>query len=595
MRPRARGSRFAPVDKAKDVQGTLKRLWGYFREYRYQLLGLAGLVLGGSAVGLLAPYLIGRAVDTIPVLQDGPKPLAIVTVGLLAAYVVEAAARFLETYLMAGVAQHIVLQLRNQLFAKLQELPLAYFDRHPHGEIMSRAVNDLDNVSTTVASSLTHLMSSVLVIGGSLVMMLMLSPALTAASLITVPLVYFVGKVITAKTRQLYRTQQAALGRLNGYIEEMVSGVLAVKAFNQEDRVIDSFAVINADLREVGVKAEIWAGFLMPLMNVISNLGFTAVAAVGGVLALRGTVTVGIIASFLGYSRQFVRPLNEVASIFNTLQSAVASAERVFEIMDEAEEPEDAPGSVAMCGCKGEITFEGVSFAYREGDDVLCDVSFHVPAGTSLAIVGATGSGKTTIVNLLTRYYDVRKGRILIDGIDVRDYTRASLRSNLGVVLQDTYLFAGTVEHNIRYGRLDASFEEVVRAAQLAKADGFIRRLPQGYQTELAESGSSLSQGQRQLIAIARAVLADPAILILDEATSSVDTRTEALIQEALAELMRGRTSIIVAHRLSTIRNADQILVLDHGRVVEIGSHQELLAKRGLYYRLYTSQMSETA
>jgi len=544
---------------------------------------------------MMIPYLTGRAVDSIALGGNDAGPLAKVVLVLLAAYGIDAGVRFLQNFLMAGISQRIVLLLRQEIFAKLQSLPLAFFDRHTHGEVMSRVANDLDNVSSTIAQSTIQLMSSVLVISGSFVMMVMLNPALTAASLITVPLVFSVGKMVTKRTRTLFRTQQAALGQLNGYVEEMVSGMLVVKAFNQEERVKETFAQINSSLKDVGVKAEIWSGFLMPLMNVISNVGFTAVAAVGGILALRGTVTVGLIASFLGYSRQFVRPLNETASIFNSLQSAIASAERVFEVIDEEEEPEDRPDAAALGPDAGEITFKNVSFAYRAGEDVLHDVSFHVPAGSSLAIVGATGSGKTTIVNLLTRYYDVDRGQILIDGIDVRDYTRESLRKSFGVVLQDTYLFADTIERNIRYGRLDASFEEVVQAAKLARADGFIRRLPKGYETELTESGSSLSQGQRQLIAIARALLADPAILILDEATSSVDTRTELLIQAALAELMHGRTSIIVAHRLSTIRDADQILLLDQGRVVEIGSHRELMARRGMYYNLYTSQFSDAS
>ncbi len=595
MRPGGRGRRprGMPVEKAKNVRGTVRRLWQYFGGQRRALVFLAVLVILGSAVGLAIPYLIGKAVDTIEIVNGGLQPLAIVVLVLLMAYIVEAVTRFGQNYIMAGVSQHVVLVLRRSVFAKLQTLPLSFFDKYTHGEIMSRIANDLDNVSGTVAQSTAHLMASVLTLGGSFIMMVILSPALTAASLITIPLVYVVGKVVTSRTRRLYRSQQAALGRLNGHVEEMVSGVLEVKAFNREEEVIQSFAQINEELRNVGVKADIWSGFLMPLMNVISNLGFTAVAAVGGVLAVKELITVGVIASFLSYSRQFVRPLNEVASIYNGLQSALASAERVFEIMDEAEEPEDTENAVELVNPSGEITFKGVSFAYIEGEPVLHNVSFHVPAGSSLAIVGATGSGKTTIINLLTRYYDVQQGQILIDGLDIRAYTRSSLRQNLGVVLQDTYLFAGTIADNIRYGRLDASFEEIVQAAKLARADGFIRRLPKGYDTELSESGSSLSHGQRQLIAIARAILADPSILILDEATSSVDTRTELGIQEALDELLKGRTSIIVAHRLSTIRDADQILLLDQGRVVENGSHQDLLAKRGAYYKLYTSQFSE--
>ena len=594
MRPGGRGGRRGmPVQKSKDALGTVKRLWKYFAGQRGPLLILVFMVMVSSLVGLAIPYLIGRAIDTTGTKQGNQTVLATVVIALLVAYVVDALICFGQNYLMAGVSQRVVSQLRRALFAKLQHLPLAFFDKHTYGEVMSRLANDLDNVSSIVTQSTIQLISSVLLIGGSLVMMVILSPPLTVASMITVPLVFIVGKSITRKTRSLFRTRQEAIGQINGHIEEMVSGAVVVKAFNQEERVIAIFDQINRDLQDVGIRAEVWSGFMMPLMNVINNLGFTAVAAVGGVLAVRGLVTVGIIASFLNYSRQFVRPLNEVASIFNSLQSAVASAERVFEIMDEIEEPEDREGARGLENAAGEITFCDVSFGYDEDFQVLRGVSFHVPAGSSLAIVGATGSGKTTIVNLLTRYYDVNQGAILIDGKDLREYTRGSLRDCFGVVLQDTYLFSGTIADNIRYGRLDATLAEVKEAATLAKADGFIRRLPQGYHTRLTESGGSLSQGQRQLIAIARAVLADPSILILDEATSSVDTRTELQIQEALGGLMKGRTSIIVAHRLSTIRDADKIMLLDNGQVIEMGSHDELLAREGAYYRLYSSQFSQ--
>lgn len=594
MCPGGRGGRRGmPVQKSKDALGTVKRLWKYFAGQRGPLLILVFMVMVSSLVGLAIPYLIGRAIDTTGTKQGNQTVLATVVIALLVAYVVDALIRFGQNYLMAGVSQRVVSQLRRALFAKLQHLPLAFFDKHTYGEVMSRLANDLDNVSSIVTQSTIQLISSVLLIGGSLVMMVILSPPLTVASMITVPLVFIVGKSITRKTRSLFRTRQEAIGQINGHIEEMVSGAVVVKAFNQEERVIAIFDQINRDLQDVGIRAEVWSGFMMPLMNVINNLGFTAVAAVGGVLAVRGLVTVGIIASFLNYSRQFVRPLNEVASIFNSLQSAVASAERVFEIMDEIEEPEDREGARGLENAAGEITFCDVSFGYDEDFQVLRGVSFHVPAGSSLAIVGATGSGKTTIVNLLTRYYDVNQGAILIDGKDLREYTRGSLRDCFGVVLQDTYLFSGTIADNIRYGRLDATLAEVKEAATLAKADGFIRRLPQGYHTRLTESGGSLSQGQRQLIAIARAVLADPSILILDEATSSVDTRTELQIQEALGELMKGRTSIIVAHRLSTIRDADKIMLLDNGQVIEMGSHDELLAREGAYYRVYSSQFSQ--
>ena len=587
------GTRGMPVQKAKDIQGTLKRLWKYFAlERRFLLLALAFIVLG-TAVGLAIPYLMGQAVDSMAGMGSQFGQFFIIVLALLVAYVVDALVRFGGEYLMVRVSQTVVLRLRRALFAKLQGLPLAFFDTHTHGEVMSRIANDLDNVSSIVAQAALQLTSATLMISGSFIFMLILSPPLTLASMVTIPLVFWFGKSISKRTRRLFKEQQTLLGRLNGHVEEMVSGILVVKAFNQEDRVIERFEELNNALRTVGVKAEIWSGFIMPLMNVISNLGFVAVATVGGVLAVKGLVTIGILASFLNYSRQFSRPLMEVASIYNSLQSALASAERVFEILDETEEEKDQEGALEAQALAGEIHFKHVFFSYEQGYPVLQDVSFHVPAGSSLAIVGATGSGKTTIISLLARYYDVRGGEILIDGRDLRNYRRDSLRGCFGVVLQDTYLFSGTIEDNIRYGRLNATQEEVQRAAQLARADGFIKRLPQGYQTELVESGSSLSQGQRQLMAIARAVLADPTILILDEATSSVDTRTELQIQEALAELMKGRTSIIVAHRLSTIVDADQILFLDQGRVVEIGSHKELLEKKGAYFKLYSSQFSQ--
>jgi ATP-binding cassette subfamily B protein len=581
-----------PGAKPKHFRETMARLWQYFGKERRLLALVFGLVLLSVGLGLAGPYLIGRAIDAIAAGSRGVRfgMLQAAILALLAAYLTDSGVSFLQGWLMAGIAQRIVQNLRHALFAKLQKLPVAFFDQRTHGELMSRLSNDVDNISGTISQSATQLMASGFTILGSFLMMLALSPLLTLAGLITIPLVFLLTRTIAGRTRLLFKEQQAVLGQLNGQIEETISGIQVVKAFNHETEVIADFDTVNDRLCAVGVKAQIWSGYIMPLMNVINNLGFAAVAGVGGVLAVRGRITIGVIASFLSYSRQFGRPLNDLANIFNTLQTAVAGAERVFEILDEAEEPDDRPGAVPLFQPRGRVVFEKVSFGYRPDRPILKEVSFTAEAGSSTALVGPTGAGKTTIVNLLARFYDVSAGRILIDGRDIREYTRDSLRRCFGIVLQDTYLFTGTIADNIKYGRPGAGDEEVRRAARLANADEFIRRLPQGYATPLAESGRELSQGQRQLLAIARAILADPAILILDEATSNVDTRTELRIQEAMLKLMSGRTSFIIAHRLSTIRDADTIMVIDGGRIVERGSHDQLLASQGVYRAIYDSQ-----
>lgn len=593
---RGRRPRGMPVEKAKDVQGTVRKLWDYFSNQRSMLVLLFALIFISTAIGLAVPYLVGRGIDAIGSPEGVNFALVkIIVFTLLAAYLIDAMLDFSQGWFVASMSQEIVLRLRNSVFAKLQKLPISFFDRHTHGEIMSRLANDIDNVSTTIAQSTTQLMSSVMMITGSFVMMLVLSPILTLASMVTIPLVFGLTKTIAKRTRALFREQQQTLGALNGHIEEMITGIEIVKAFSHEEKVITEFARINQQLRGVGVQAQVWSGFIMPLMNVINNIGFTAVATVGGVLAIRGLITVGVIASFISYSRQFVRPLNELANIFNTLQSALAGAERVFDIMEQPEESEDVEHAIDLLEPAGAVTFENVSFGYVPGVDVFTDISFRVEPGSSIAIVGPTGAGKTTIINLLTRFYDVDQGRILIDGIDIREYRRESLRKTFGIVLQDTYLFSGTIADNIQYGRLAATSEEIREAAKLANADSFIRRLPLGYDTPLTESGSNLSQGQRQLLAIARAILANPAILILDEATSNVDTRTELQIQEAMLELMQGRTSFIIAHRLSTIRDADTIMVVDQGNIVESGNHASLMEQEGVYYQLYYNQFTNLA
>lgn len=581
-----------PVIKPKNFGKTMLRLWTYFNSERNILGVIFILILAAAATGLAAPYLIGKAVKAM---SQGAgavdyNMLATITITLLASYIADGAFILVQGWLMAGVSQRIVYSLRGTLFDKLQKLPISFFDTNLHGDLMSRLTNDIDNVSTTISQSATQLISDAIAVTGSFTMMLVLSPLLTLTSLITAPLVLLLMRTITSKTSVLFKRQQAELGRLNGYIEETISGIQVVKAFNREDNVIGQFDKINDALCGVGIKAQIWAGFMMPMVNVIGNIGFTAIAGIGGYLAAKNAIDIGVIASFLSYSRQFTRPLNNIANTFNTLQTAVAGAERVFEIMDESEEELDRPEAIVLDNTSGHVVFENVTFGYRPDVRVLKDFSFEAAAGSNTALVGATGAGKTTVVNLLARFYDATGGKILIDGHDIREYTRDSLRRCFGIVLQDTYLFSGTIKENIKYGKLEATDEEVRRAAVMANADDFIRRLPKGYDTELTESGNNLSQGQRQLLAIARAILAEPAILILDEATSSVDTRTELRIQEAMLKLMSGRTSFIIAHRLSTIRGADQIMVIDNGTIAEKGNHESLMSKEGRYYDLYTCQ-----
>jgi len=547
------------------------------------------LVVATSVLGTLGPYLMGQAIDAVMVDRD-LRLLAREALLMLAVYVAEAGVAWLEAYVMSGASQRAIMALRDDLFAKLQTLSLRFFDERPHGELMSRLANDVENVSNVLQSGVTGLISSVLSLVGIAVTMLLLNARLAAVTLVTAPLMVVLSRWIAKRTRAGFRQQQVFLGELNGIIEETIAGQRVVKAYGREQAAVATFRATNRQLRRAATRAQIFSGTLPPLTNLVNNTGLTIVALAGGWMAVRGVATVGDIASFVQYARRFGWPLNSIASLYNSIQSAIAGAERVFQILDEVPELADTSASQSLEAVEGDVVFDDVCFEYTPGVPVLKHVSFHAQPGQTIALVGPTGAGKTTMVNLLARFYDICGGRVLIDRVDIRDLKLDDVRRRLGIVLQDTYLFADTVMENIRYGRLGASDEDVVRAAHVANADAFIRHLPHGYATLLSERGSNLSQGQRQLLAIARAVLADPAILVLDEATSSIDTRTERTIQEAMLRLMEGRTSFVIAHRLSTIREADQILVINDGEIVERGPHAALLAQRGFYHKLYVAQ-----
>jgi ATP-binding cassette subfamily B multidrug efflux pump len=581
--------RGATIEKARDVRGTLRRLLATLWPFRWALVGVFVLVVVSTLLDLLAPYLMGIAIDKFIANKD-LAGLQRTVLPMLGAYLGSWLAMAGQSTIMARVSPKAMRTLRRNLFEHLQTLSLSFFDQHPHGELMSRLTNDLDAISRVLSQNVTELFSGMLTLVGILVMIFAINFWLALGSMLVFPfmmwLVGFVGK----RTRRHFRDYQMRIGQLNGKLEEMFSGQRVIMAFGQEASTLADFDEANEKVRQVGIQANTYATLIPPLMGILSNANIAVLAGLGGWMTLQGWATVGTIAAFYTYSRRFAAPLRQLGNLYNQIQSALAGAERVFEIIDTEPELTDAPDAVALDDVAGEAVFDHVNFSYVPGVPVIKNMSLTAKPGQTVALVGPTGAGKTTMVNLLTRFYDIDGGTIRIDGHDIREVQKASLRRQLGIVLQDTFLFSESVMENIRYGRLDATDEEVIAAAKLANADQFIRRLPQGYDTELSERGSNLSQGQRQLLAIARAILADPGILILDEATSSVDTRTEVRIQEAMLRLMEGRTSFVIAHRLSTIRDADKILVIRDGCLIERGTHDELLAQRGFYHHLYMSQ-----
>ncbi len=585
------------VERASDVRGTLIRLLAYLRPFLGHLLLVGLLVLVSTVLTVLAPYLIGQAVDLLwsffsGEIQAGPAlgSLHRTMLLLLGAYLGGWATDLGSFYFMVTVGQSVLYELRAHIFAKIQALSLSFFDQHEAGDLMSRLTNDTDVINRVLSMGLTRLVSSALTLVGILIAMLLLNWRLALVSFAVLPVMVLTTLFFSERARRAFRRTRQTIGGVSAELEENIAGVRVAQAFSRQDANVEAFRQVAAANRDANVTAESITAAFSPTLDVLSTIGIAIVVGYGGYLALNGLVTVGVIVAFVQYVRRFFEPVRAIAMIWANLQSAIAGAERIFELLDTPPAIMDAPDAVELPTIAGWVTFEDVCFEYKSGEPVLQDVSLVAEPGQTVALAGPTGTGKTTIINLIGRFYDVCGGRVTVDGHDVRRISQASLRSQMGIVLQDTFLFSGTVMENIRYGRLDASDDEVIEAAELANAHDFITRLPDGYETELTEGASNLSQGQRQLISIARAVLANPGILILDEATSSVDTRTELLIQNALRGLLQGRTSFVIAHRLSTIRDADQVLFIQDGRLVEQGTHQELLAREGAYYELYMSQ-----
>ncbi|NRT80399.1 ABC transporter ATP-binding protein [Clostridium beijerinckii] len=589
------GNRFAPTQKAKNARGTLVRIIKIYMRFAKMIFLAMIFTAFSSAISVGIPYFVGKTFDTFRIAtRTVDKSTLILFLTIIAVlYGVNCLISWINGVIMLKVSQKLVFVIRAEFFEKMQRLPLKFYDTRSHGDTMSRITNDVDNISSTIAQTTTQLISSILTLVGSFMVMIVLNVPLTLVVLLCIPLVILLTRVIATHSRKYFLAQQRNLGSLNGVIEENILGLKMVKAFNKQEDVLKQFEEINENLYESSNKAQIWSGYMMPLMNVINNFIFAVVAIVGGMLSVGYGVAVGTVVSFLSYSKQFSQPLNSVAGMFNTIQSALAGAERVFEILDNEEESEDFKDAIEIKQPNGDVTFENVYFSYDKSIPILKNVSFKVKAGETVALVGETGAGKTTIVNLLTRFYDADSGNIFIDDEPITNIKRNSLRKCFSVVLQDTCLFTGTIMDNIRYSKKDATDEQVVNAAKIAHAHEFIDKLPKGYQTLVSGATDNLSQGQRQLMSIARAVLCDSPILILDEATSSVDTKTEKDIQHALLRLMKNRTSFLIAHRLSTIRDADRIMVIGGGKILESGNHKSLMNEKGEYYKMVVSQMGK--
>jgi ATP-binding cassette subfamily B protein len=593
--PGGGGNRFAPTAKPKNAKGTLVRIIKIYMRWARTIFLAMVLTALSSVISVSIPYFIGKTFNTFKIQTKtvDTKMLTWFLMIIVGLHIVNWLISSINGVIMLKVSQKLVYVIRTEFFEKMQRLPLEFYDTRSHGDTMSRITNDVDNISSTIAQTTTQLISSILTLVGSFVVMITLNVQLTLVVLLCIPLVTLLTRTIASRSRAYFLEQQRNLGSLNGIIEENILGLKMVKAFDKQQDVLKQFKEINEKLNVSSTNAQIVSGYMMPLMNVINNFVFTIVAFVGGILSVGYGLTIGTVVSFLSYSKQFSQPLNSVAGMFNTIQSALAGAERVFEIFDSKEESADLKNAIDIEIPNGDVTFENVCFSYDKATPILKNVSFNVKAGEVVALVGETGAGKTTIVNLLTRFYDADSGRILIDNKSIENLKRNSLRKCFSVVLQDTCFFTGTIMDNIRYSQNDATDEQVIKAAKIAHAHDFIDKLPKGYHTMVSGASDNLSQGQRQLIAIARAVLCDSPILILDEATSSVDTKTEKDIQMALLKLMKNRTSFLIAHRLSTIRDADQIMVIGSGKILEIGNHKSLMDKKGQYYRMVISQMGK--
>lgn len=580
-----------PVVKAKDWKNTIKRIWQYMEKQKTALLASILFVFISTMLGLMGPYMIGIIIDEYIIPKDIAGTLRYL-VFLAFVYIAAALFTWLQSFMMIRVSIKTIRNLRQDLFDKFQTLSLRFFDKWTHGDLMSRVTNDIESLNSALSQSIIQIFSSVLMLLGVSIAMFSLNWILAIVALLVIPLIIFTTKKLITYSSSHFIRRQRDLGELNGFIEEAISGNEVVTLFGKEAKMNVQFSEINERLRQSAMDADIVSGYLGPVNNFINNLGLCFIIAIGAVMTVQELASVGIIAAFVTYSRQFFRPIAQLSNLLNMFQSAIAGAERVFEIMDEMPDLVDKENSIYVDSFIGEVEFSHVHFDYEEGSPILKNIHFQVKPGEKIALVGPTGSGKTTIINLLMRFYDVTAGVIKLDGRDIRDFQISGLRRKVGVVLQDTFLFSGTIMENIRYGHLEATDEEVISAAKMASAHRFIKHLPEGYQTPITSGGFNLSQGQRQLLAIARAILADSDILILDEATSSIDTNTEIEIQKGINTLTKGRTSFVIAHRLKTIENADRILVINQGEILESGTHQELLSKKGFYYKMYESQFN---